>query len=437
MLNPVASFCIYWVEMLIAYTYFCGIFEKRFSDRKITSIGFLIYSICSVLNLISGNNTTLNLCASVLATELFALYCYRGKLIQTIFYAFLLFVMNGTLEVITISFSTFITGYAFLDYNNNLLLFFFEAISSKGIYYLAVLVTIKILNPMGNDSRVPLNFLIYPIVSTCSLLVFWRVCAQPWCPRQIQLLMAIVGGCLFVSSVILFVTYSRQAEKDAEAIQMKSELDRLQTERSYYQILDQQNQQLMIYAHDTKKHLAAIQALNDDSRINSYVTELSRQLADYTHNCHSGNKLLDVMIHKYIIDCEMRGIQFEYDVKVCNLSQLDDMDLVAILGNLMDNAVTAAEHASEKVISLNTVHRNSYSVIIISNSCDVPPSLLGDHLISTKIDAGAHGFGLKSVEKAIGKYQGDYDWEYDAEEKVFTVTVMIEDKIGYKRAKHT
>ena len=143
------------------------------------------------------------------------------------------------------------------------------------------------------------------------------------------------------------------------------------------------------------------------------------------------------MIHKYIIDCEMRGIQFEYDVKVCNLSQLDDMDLVAILGNLMDNAVTAAEHASEKVLSLNTVHRNSYSVIIISNSCDVPPSLLGDHLISTKIDAGAHGFGLKSVEKAIGKYQGDYDWEYDAEEKVFTVTVMIEDKIGYKRAKHT
>ena len=60
---------------------------------------------------------------------------------------------------------------------------------------------------------------------------------------------------------------------------MKSELARLQTEQSYYQILEQQNQQLMIYAHDAKKHLAAIQALNDDPQIGNYVTALSQQLA--------------------------------------------------------------------------------------------------------------------------------------------------------------
>ena len=346
-----------------------------------------------------------------------------------VFYAVLLFVMNGALEVITISISAYVTGNAFLDYNSNALLFFFEAISSKGIYYLAVLVTIKIINPQNNNSKVPLNFIIYPVVSTFSLLVFWRVCAQPWCPSQIQLLMAIVGGCLFVSSIFLFMTYSRQAEKDTESIQMKSELDRLQTERSYYQILDQQNQQLMLYAHDTKKHLAAIQALNDDPRINSYVAELSRQLAEYTRNCHSGNKLLDVMIHKYTIDCEMRGIQFAYDVKVCNLSQLDDMDLVAILGNLMDNAVTAAEKSRLKTINLSTVHRNSYSVIILSNSCDNPPRKSGKYLISTKPDIHRHGFGMKSVEASARKYQGDYDWEYDEEKKVFTVTVMIADHI--------
>ena len=428
MLNPIASCCVYWAEMLIAYTYFSGVFEKRFSIGKTISIGLLLYSSCSVLNLISGNNTTLNLCTSVLVTELFALCCYRGKAMQTVFYAFLLFVMNGALEVITISISAYVTGNGFLDYNSNTLLFFFEAISSKGIYYIAVLVTIRIINPQSTDSKVPLNFIIYPIVSTFSLLVFWRVCAQPWCPPQIQPLMAIAGGCLFVSSIFLFMTYSRQAEKDAESIRMKSELGRLQTEQSYYQILDQQNQQLMLYAHDTKKHLAAIRALNDDPQINGYVAELSRQLADYTRNCHSGNKLLDVMIHKYIIDCQMRGIQFEYDVKVCNLSQLEDIDLVAILGNLMDNAVTAAEHSQEKAISLNTVHRNAYSVIILSNSCDAPPKHSGNHLISTKPNTRVHGFGLKSVEKTIGKYQGDYEWEYDAEKRIFTVTVMIADE---------
>lgn len=427
MLNPIASFCVYWAEMLIAYTYFSGIQERRLPAGKCFLYGFILFSGASVLNLISGNNTTLNFCISILVNILFSMICFRGTVTRCVFYGIILFVMSGTLEIATIALSSVITGNTFLDYNSDMLLLLFEAISSKGLYFLAVLIAIRILNPTGNETKVPLNFVVYPIASTFCIFAFWHICAQPWCPSQVKLLMAVAGGCLFISSVFLFITYARQSEKDSEAMEVKSELARLQTEQSYYQILDQQNQQLMIYAHDTKKHLAAIQALNDNPKINSYVAELSQQLADYTHNCHSGNKLLDVMINKYTIDCEMRGILFEHDVKVCNLIQLDDIDLVAILGNLMDNAVVAAQQSTAKVISLNTVHRNSYSVIILSNSCDIPPKQLGNRLLSTKTDASVHGFGLKSVEKAIRKYQGDYEWEYDSENKVFAITVMIAD----------
>lgn len=427
MLNPIASFCVYWAEMLIAYTYFSGIQERRFAVGKCFFFAFILFSGASVLNLISGNNTTLNFCVSILVNILFSVICFRGTIARSVFYGIILFIMSGTLEIATIALSSVITGNAFLDYNSDLLLLLFEAISSKGLYFLAVLVAIRILNPTGNGTKVPLNFVVYPIASTFCIFAFWHICAQPWCPSQVKLLMAVAGGCLFISSVFLFITYARQAEKDNEAMEVKSELSRLQTEQSYYQILDQQNQNLMIYAHDAKKHLAAIQALNDDPQISSYVKELSQQLQEYTHNCHSGNKLLDVMINKYTIDCEMRGIRFEHDVKVCNLAQLDDIDLVAILGNLMDNAVAAAQQSTAKAISLNTVHRNSYSVIILSNSCDFPPKQSGNHLISPKSDASAHGFGLKSVEKAIRKYQGDYEWEYDPQSKAFTVTVMIAD----------
>ena len=232
---------------------------------------------------------------------------------------------------------------------------------------------------------------------------------------------------MFASSVFLFITYARHAEKEQEAMEMRSELTRLRTEQSYYQILEQQNQNLMLYAHDAKKHLEAIRALNDDPQIDSYVSRLSRQLQEYSRNCHSGNKLLDVIIGKYVTDCEMRGIGFEYDVRVCNLSQLEEIDLVAVLGNLMDNAIAAAERSEAKKVSLSTVHRNSYSVIILSNSCDIPPKQLGNRLVSTKSDAGIHGLGLKSVEKAIRRYQGDYEWEYDPENRVFRVTVMVAD----------
>lgn len=408
--------------------YFAGIFEQRFSPVKSICIGLLLFSMCSGLNLLSHNNTTLNLCTSLLATTLFSLICFHGTIAQDVFFSIVLVVLNTTLEAIVLSLSTFITGNAFLDYNNDVLLFLFEAVSSKGAYYLVVLVIVRIINPVGTASKVPLTFMAYPITSTFCLFVFWRISVLPDFPSEVQLLMIVAAGFLFVSSILLFISYSRQVEKDCQSMQIQSELARLQTEQSYYQILDQQNQQLMIYAHDAKKHLGAIQALNNDPQISSYVKKLSEQLADYTRNCHSGNKLLDVMLHKYTIDCEMRGIQFKYDVKVCNLSQLDDIDLVAILGNLLDNAVTAAEKSAEKTVSLNTVHRNSYSIIILSNSCDTAPKKSGSRLISTKSDTSLHGFGLKSVEKTIRKYQGDYEWAYNVEKKLFTVTVMIADK---------
>lgn len=85
--------------------------------------------------------------------------------------------------------------------------------------------------------------------------------------------------------------YQHQMEQENEAMQMRSEFARLQTEKAYYDILEQQNQQLMLYAHDAKNHLAAIGSLSDDPRIGGYLSKLSAQLSDYTRNCHSGNRL--------------------------------------------------------------------------------------------------------------------------------------------------
>ena len=149
-------------------------------------------------------------------------------------------------------------------------------------------------------------------------------------------------------------------------LRVKSENERLQTEKSYYDILEQQNQQLMIYTHDTKNHLTAIQSLSTDPVIDEYIAKLLNQLKDYSSNCHSGNKMLDVMINKFVIDCNRRGIQFDYYLKSCNLKRLDDIDLVAILGNLMDNAMTAAARSESKYIRLETGRHNAYQILTIA-----------------------------------------------------------------------
>lgn len=429
MLNPLFSLCVYLIEMVISYIFFSSLGKKKMDTQRTIVIGFLLFAFASTVNVLSKNNGPINALTTLVVNIAFDCFCFDSTLFKSFFYAFILDILNIALEVAVITLSSFIISDNFSGYNSNLLLLIFQTITIKTLYFLIILVLIKMIRPGDTQNPIPMDFLVFPVLTSVCQAIFWYICAQLATFYEVQFLLSISSGCLFIATVLLFFTYSHQVKKERQTIQIQNELDRLQAEQSYYQILDQQNQQLMIYAHDAKKHLAAIQALNDDPAIGSYVTKLSEQLKDYSKSHSSGNKLLDVMLHKYDIDCKMRGITFEYDVKVCNLSQLEDLDLVAILGNLLDNAVTASEQSIEKYISLTTVYRNRYSVIIVSNSCDTPPKLSENRLVSTKSESSLHGFGLKSVTKAIRKYGGDYEWDYDSEACLFRITVMVSDTL--------
>lgn len=425
MLNPLFSLYVYLIEMVISYVFFSSFRKQQLTSVKTITFGAILFSFGSTMNIFLKNNGLVNAMVTLTINAVFAMFCFDCTLQKSCFYAAVLGMLNTALETIIIPISSFVIGDSFSGYNDNLGLLIFQTITIKTLYFLIILLLIKLIRPGDTSNVIPLEFLVFPGLTTVCQFIFWYICARLDTRYEVQFLLSISSCCLFAATVLLFFAYSHQVKKERQTMQIQSELNRLQTEQSYYQILDQQNQELMIYAHDAKKHLAAIQALNEDPAIGSYVTKLSEQLKDYSKSRSSGNKLFDVMLHKYDIDCKMRGITFEYDVKVCNLSQLEDIDLVAILGNLLDNAVTASEKSIEKSISLTTVYRNRYSVIIVSNSCDTPPKQSGHHLISTKSGAGFHGFGMKSVAKSIQKYDGDYEWEYDGEKRLFTVTVML------------
>ena len=91
----------------------------------------------------------------------------------------------------------------------------------------------------------------------------------------------------------------------------------------------------------------------------------------------------------------------------------------------MDNAIEATEKTKEKSIIIETDNRNSYTVIIISNSCEQSPTTNNNRLITTKKDKTVHGLGLKSVSNTLKKYNGDIDWAFFADKKQFITTVML------------
>lgn len=426
MLNLSASLIVYLIEMLIAYTVFAYIGDRRHSILVTFLIGAIIFGSGATVNYLFSNTVWINVLYTLIITFLFAVSGFHIKMRSAAAYSALMTVLSLAFEFATIFFVSAFAGAGVADYNSDFLVLVIEAAVSKTLYFVSCIILLGFLrNADSVLDRIPISFYLYPGCALFAFLVFWYICSHEALSRSSQLYLAYTSIILLASTVVLFITYRHNVEKDSEYIRIKSENKRLQTEKVYYDILERQNQQLMLYAHDAKNHLAAIQNLSTDPRINDYVQRLTDQLKSYTNNCHSGNIILDVLINKYVTECELRGVSFAYDVKLCNLSDVEDIDLVAILGNLLDNALTSAERSAEKKMSIATTWRNSYSIIIITNSCDQDPVSMDGHLFTTKEDKKLHGFGLKSVSRTLKKYQGDYNWEYDSVNHSFVITVMI------------
>lgn len=333
------------------------------------------------------------------------------------------------MEFGTVSAISTLTGGQFTDINHDYMLLAMETFICKSLYFIFSLLLLKILSffkiSSHEKAHFPLSATIQPLITLVIILAFYYVCMQEEISRRGQSLFAIICIAALGTTIFLVLNNMQQLKREQEYMRMRSEVTQLEHEKNYYDILDRQNQQLMIYAHDAKNHLAAIQSLSDDLQIQGYVDKLSGELERYTQSCHSGNKLLDVILNRYVLECQKRGLAFEYSVKVCNLKDVEDMDLVAILGNLLDNAIEAAEKSQEKTVYLETSLRNSYRVILIQNS-SLPPRESYGRLQTSKPDRSMHGFGLKSVAQCLKKYHGDLHWEYDEGNHLFTMTVMID-----------
>ena len=302
-------------------------------------------------------------------------------------------------------------------------------------YLLCALVVENLIAWARKRRTLPLPLLAVPGVVLVSVPIVAVWLGREYLQREQRQALALGSILLAAVSVLSILAYQLLWEQKREQILERQKEEQLRMEQSYYEILERQNQQLRSYAHDAKNHLEAIRNLNQDPKVEQYIAQMEQQLQAYTRRCHSGNRALDVMVDKYVTACELKNIAFTYDVQLCNLGGVEDFDLVAILGNLMDNALTAAQESQEKWMELATALRNGYQVVVVENSCDRPPVVGEDGLRSTKAGGEDHGFGLKSVAKALKKYEGDFQWDYDQERRRFIMTVMIGQRVSVRESR--
>lgn len=425
MTDPYISSSFYMIEMLISYIFYLNTSERRISNKRIIIIGILLFQIVSIFNIAFKNNIFVNMSVLVLVNFLFAMICFKMNLKEAAFFACVLTGASGLTEIVAIFAVSALTESTVRDYNYSFRLFIVEYPVSKMLYFTETLIMAFVMKRKNYKLRIPFVLLLYPAACLCCVYIFWSIGNADDTGAGVKGALTVASIVLCTATIILFIVWEYYSGKEMALMLAEKQIERMETEKNYYDILEEQNKKLLSYAHDAKKHLAAIQNITSDKRINEYIEKLTGQISDYSSGCRSGNKLLDVIVERYITQTKLHNINMEYDIKRCNFQGVDDIDLVVILGNLLDNAFNAAQESEEKQIKMVTKKVNAYSVIIITNSCHTKPFMDNEKHQTVVKENRIHGIGLKNVEKVLGKYQGSLDWTYKEEKKEFIMTVML------------
>lgn len=211
----------------------------------------------------------------------------------------------------------------------------------------------------------------------------------------------------------------------------------LQKEKAYakyYKMLLSQEENKNILIHDMKKHLQAIALLNEKGereKISSYIRQLGNSTALNSRARVSDNDILSAIVNRCKQDCIQKGITMHTDIRCNSIGFMHENDLTSLFGNLLDNAFASASMQEDSFIELNVQRSENADITVITmiNSCRKNPfSEKTGRLISNKSDSGHHhGFGMKSIERTIKRYNGEVQVYYDDKNFTFHTIIFLKD----------
>jgi len=187
--------------------------------------------------------------------------------------------------------------------------------------------------------------------------------------------------------------------------------------------------------HNISHSLKVIDQLaveNDTENIRNVVRQLTGNLSKKHIYEYSNHKLLNTVLSEYKEHANKKGIKYDVYVEPgSRLKHIADIDLVSMIGNLLDNAMEASVRTEYPLVKVKVfMHKNGKMCIVkIENNFDGKVNKVNDILVSRKKDEGIHGIGLKSVEKTAEKYNGCFNHYMENDKFVAVLVLSAAEKI--------
>lgn len=212
-----------------------------------------------------------------------------------------------------------------------------------------------------------------------------------------------LGGAIFLFAHLLqCVELRTRWELDATQKLLDSQYQQYQQSKENIEALN-------LKYHDLKHQIEYLRMESDKDKRNAFLDDMADQIQRYEMENKTGNKVLDVLLTSKGMICKKENIAFTSVADGKLLDHIETIDLCALVGNAMDNAIECEKNIADpekRLIHLTLSAQKSFVLLRIENYCDKKLRFHNGLPVTTKKDRENHGYGLKSVCQMAEKYGG-------------------------------
>jgi two-component system sensor histidine kinase AgrC len=189
----------------------------------------------------------------------------------------------------------------------------------------------------------------------------------------------------------------------------------LKLQKQYYDALTEKVKDEREARHNYKHHIAAIHGFLDSHNIeglSAYCESLEQAQPKSTVIPYTGNAAADGVLYYYCTLAEKEKIQIEVTCSL-NALTLSDLELCSLLGNALDNAVTACKaYDGKRFIRIATETDGDMLLLTVDNSFDGVLHRDNHKILSQKRDH-EEGIGIASMRQICERHGGTCSFRAD------------------------
>ncbi len=221
--------------------------------------------------------------------------------------------------------------------------------------------------------------------------------------------------CSFAVANILIISNIHQMRKEARDKLVRQNVEYLMT---YVENARKNEQEIRQFRHNIRHHAERIAAMAREGNTEGILAYLGHnEEASESFPAWCPNVTVNGILSSYAEKAKKAGVEYTAKADTPAKSKVADVDFVAILANLLENALNACVALkSPGPIQVHIRNVGNKTVIAVSNPCGA----------ELKLENGlptARGIGIDSIISSSIRYQGDIN--YKIQEGICTACVIL------------